>query len=277
MDDKVIDRVDMPATRRGLWLNTKVRFGGYLLEARAAAEAVKRSSRGGPGVEAPFVIFGRGRSGSTLLVNLLDSHPDVTCLGEILRYPVVFPHTYIANCVSHRGAKAVGFKLLSYQLKNGLDLPSGGPFLRKLVKDGYRIVYLHRENLFRHAISNLYAVKRGVYHQDKAAGAPQPKIIIRPKEMLAWMEGSEGLGVYEREALAGLDYTEIRYERDLATPDVQERTTQRLINDLGLPPAPSSAPLRKVTPEALGDFVANIDELTAAVADSRFAPFLKTA
>ncbi len=31
-----------------------------------------------------FIIFGQGRSGSTLLKQLLDSHPEITCEGELL-------------------------------------------------------------------------------------------------------------------------------------------------------------------------------------------------
>lgn len=277
MHDKVIDQVDMPGTKRGLRLKAKFIAGGYILEAEAAVASAMRSLRPGPATKAPFIIFGRGRSGSTLLVKLLDSHPDITCLGEILRYPVTFPNAYIRNCVSSRGHHAVGFKLLSYQLKNGLKLQSGQPLLRRLSNDGYQIIYLHRLNLFRHAISNLYAVKRGVYHHQNHEAGSKTVIRIRPEEILSWMEGSEALGRYEREALEGLPHSEIKYENDLATAEAQQLTYQRIVSDLGLPSVATTAALRKVTPENLGDFVENVDEVLAAVENSRFAGYLKIA
>lgn len=33
-----------------------------------------------------FIIIGSGRSGSTMLKNLLRSHPNITCFGELLNY-----------------------------------------------------------------------------------------------------------------------------------------------------------------------------------------------
>ncbi|HBE17486.1 MAG TPA: hypothetical protein DEG17_03890 [Cyanobacteria bacterium UBA11149] len=42
-----------------------------------------------------FVIFGQGRTGSTLLYSLLNSHPQIHCDEEILEDRVFFPVQYV--------------------------------------------------------------------------------------------------------------------------------------------------------------------------------------
>jgi 16S rRNA G1207 methylase RsmC len=43
--------------------------------------------------ETRFVLFGRGRSGTTALVSMLDDVPRLQCEGEVLHNYVPFPHT----------------------------------------------------------------------------------------------------------------------------------------------------------------------------------------
>ncbi|MFQ5952830.1 MAG: hypothetical protein ACE5JK_05440 [Candidatus Omnitrophota bacterium] len=38
-----------------------------------------------------FIIFGLGRTGSALLVRLLDQNPEIQCDGEMIRFPVLSP------------------------------------------------------------------------------------------------------------------------------------------------------------------------------------------
>ena len=67
-------------------------FVGYAEEAILSFHFLLTSSRKPP---TKFVIFGRGRSGSTLLVSLLNSNPDIHCDGEILSRKKLFPEKVI--------------------------------------------------------------------------------------------------------------------------------------------------------------------------------------
>ena len=92
-----------------------------------------------------FIIFGQGRSGSTLLVDLLNSHPAIYCDDEILMYKVIFPKTYVkARSVSSK-KHVYGFKVKIYQLwhQNILD---SHKFLFHFYKSGWKILYLKRGN-----------------------------------------------------------------------------------------------------------------------------------
>ncbi len=86
-----------------------------------------------------FVIFGSGRSGSTLLTKLLDKHSQIECYGEILRRKMLFPGSYIERCSQTAQKPIFGFKLLSYQLQTTqTSIQNKKTFLSNLVKDGYQ-------------------------------------------------------------------------------------------------------------------------------------------
>lgn len=264
------------ATKRAL--KPKERFGGYLLESKALLDfAVKRLTR--PDSKEPqrrFVLFGRGRSGSTLLVRMLDQHSDIECLGEILRCRVMRPQAYVDHCLGALSAPVAGFKLLSYQLREILELPaqpSGNAFLKHLQAQGYRIVYTRRSNLFRHALSNLYAQKRRTYHQDahSASTAASTQVVISPREMVEWMSGSERLDAYEQAALHGVEHLELIYERDLETPGQQDRTLSRVMAYLGVDAQRTIATLARTTPRDISQFIDNHEELLRELRKTRFA------
>ena len=68
-----------------------------------------------------FAVVGNRRTGSSHLVSLLNSHPDVACWdGEIFSEGEVFdkssyekPRDFLVECVFKINAHAVGFKFLS--------------------------------------------------------------------------------------------------------------------------------------------------------------------
>ncbi|MEM9980263.1 MAG: hypothetical protein AAF808_21770, partial [Cyanobacteria bacterium P01_D01_bin.2] len=77
-----------------------------------------------------FIIFGRGRSGSTALVSLLNCLPKVYCDGEILEQRVLWPQSYVkakAHTVQ-ACATVYGCKILSYQLRDIQHIAQGSNF-----------------------------------------------------------------------------------------------------------------------------------------------------
>src|SRR4030095_16137361 len=66
-----------------------------------------------------FVIYTRGRTGSTVLTDLINSHPDIFCDAEIFNFiycntKVLFPRAYIKSCSKRASIykkKVYGFKV----------------------------------------------------------------------------------------------------------------------------------------------------------------------
>jgi LPS sulfotransferase NodH len=246
------------------------RVGGPVLEAKFA---LARAPQTPPARR--FVLFGRGRSGSTLLLSLLSSHPQVRCAGEELRYRTLAPAAHIRRVLAKGRAEVSGCKLLSYQMRSVHGMAPDTGFLRDLAADGVDILYLKRENLLSHGLSNLYARARRAYHSTDARAGQGRKIHLDPAELIAWMEGSEALNAYEDAVLKGVDALPLTYERDLMTPEAQAATHARLLARFGLAHAPARTDLRKVTPRALPDLVDNSAEVLKALRGTRFARFIE--
>lgn len=239
-------------------------LGGHLLETRAFFKSIAtRNDAGLP--PAYFIFFGRGRSGSTLLVELLDRHPQIACLGEILRFRTFAPASYIRNCMKTCAAPRRGFKLLSYQVRT-LCSPAQQSSIREWMEENrVTVFHLRRENLLRHAVSNIYAARRGAYHSTDKRAARRQSIRIEPEELLHWMDGSKALLEFELAFLEGLDRFEIIYEKHLSDAERQRETYSEILAKLDLPHYPSSTTLKKVTPPDLRELIENFSEIERAL------------
>jgi LPS sulfotransferase NodH len=225
--------------------------------------------------EARFVIFSAGRSGSTLLVGLLDQLPDVHCDDEILHDRVLAPRLFIRGRQARAGGRAYGFKLLTYQVRKVQRIADAGDFLRYLDRRGYRIIYLRRENLLRHALSNLHARHRGSFHHDRADGTPEmAPMTVDLGQLLHWLRGRQRSARYEERALSGLDFLDVVYERDLQPAESHQATADRVAEFVGVPSAPVRATLTRLTTDDVTDFVTNHEEVARFVAGTEFRRYL---
>ena len=148
-----------------------------------------------------YMICCPARSGSTLLVHLLRSHPEVLSYGEILgkkitglsgplgarfaKDPEVMntlerirharPEVYLYSYILHpHGKKAVGFKLKYEELGS----PDYARILDLIKSDtDMKIIFLDRENLFERYVSHYVAVNvTGV----TLVQSNQPNPVVRP-------------------------------------------------------------------------------------------------
>jgi hypothetical protein len=253
------------------------KYRGYVNEVRS----VGRSLAGIFGKkytdpESRFVIFGRGRSGSTLLVRMLDQHDDIACFGELLRSRLIFPERYRDRCMRMSNKPVRGFKLLSYQMTQVMGISPLSGYLRGMQDDGFKIIYIHRENFLRLAISNMLARMRGTFHvaSDSNAKAAEMAFNFPPAEIVNWMEGAERRTAEELQLLAGVDYFDVLYERDLEQPSWQMPTLGRLFRWLGVKEQDVGTDLVQATPRDLRKLIANFAEVEDAIASTPFARFL---
>lgn len=210
-----------------------------------------------------FVIFGSGRSGSTLLVDLLQQLPDLHCEGEILRSRKPFPLVYIRGRAAGFD-KLYGFKLLQYHLQD-IQRVDEGNFLQGLHRAGFRIVHLHRANVARIALSHLYAKHLGSYHLRGEVGRARMQVDL---DVLARDMKSYGRRLAAvQEALGDLPRLQIVYERDLVDPVRHQATVDRIADFLGVRTVPVVTDLMRSTSKDLADFIENHQEVRALVGD----------
>lgn len=226
----------------------------------------------------PFVIVTPGRAGSELLVTLLNSHPSITCDGEILSVPRLNPRRLIdgRRAVSFfRGRHAFGLKLLSPQLADVQGISDPAAFLTRLQGDGWELIRVRRRNLLEQAISWSRSLRYRQYHHRVGDNAKVEAEAVDPLEVLSLTWHFENREKLDDQLFEGLRYTTLIYEDDLIDADAQRRTVERVCRVLGVADAPTSTDLVKWHPRAQRDLISNFDQVAAAVASTRYARYLE--
>ncbi|SFB77720.1 hypothetical protein [Tropicimonas isoalkanivorans] len=221
-----------------------------------------------------FLIFAQGRTGSTLLTSTLNMHSQVVCDDEILGVPRMFPQNFVENRASDSGAHNFGFHVKIYQLSAWQRVDDVGAFLGSLSARGWKIIYLFRENLVRHAVSNVFAEALGAYH-DRGRGGERPRTVyMEPNRLLSDIKLRSRQRTAERTALDGLDHLTLCYERDLEAPDAQKATFTRIQSYLQLQQEDLVPDLRKMVTRPLSDLLQNYEEIQSLLRGRPEARFL---
>jgi len=223
-----------------------------------------------------FLIFAQGRSGSELLVDLLNSSPDVHCDGEILERTVYAPTAWVeAHRWRHRD-RVYGFKVKPRQLLGHQRMADMGRWLAAMDARGYRLVHLRRRNLLRQAVSTIAGRRDGVWHRraDRSASPPEA-FHIDPAEVIRQLELRTRWGRLERAALAGLPHATVCYEDDLVGTERHQATLDRLAAWLDVESQPAVSALRPTNPGDLADRIANYDAVRAALRGGPWARYLE--
>ena len=246
------------------------RWPTYCERSPSTGIARKRTSSGS-------VIFGQGRSGSTLLDSLLDSHPAVTSCDELLRTRARYPWSRLEwfEIKLPASQKAFGFHLKPWHVNRvqELDLDE---FTDELIERDFRFIHLKRENWFLKSLSQSKFFMYRILHARTDREVQDKAVFVDPELLVLLLKEKQEEDETESVVTSKLSYTpeEIIYERDLLAPEQQQATASRIFAFLGLSDAKVSTPLRKVSPKDWRLGVSNAEEIEQAVRDAGFDRFL---
>lgn len=227
-----------------------------------------------------FIIVTIGRTGSTRIRKLLDSHPDVRCHGEVFGESIgqlaqgdaaplerlvaeraADPGEFLVRrALSAPEVRAVGVKILCNQLFDRHP----GLLARLRVERDVRIIHLVRRDGIRRFVSE-WCVGAGLVRHSYSVheSAPEVRPIVIPIEAvradLARVEAERARVVRE---FSGHPFMELGYEDSLEDNGAAMRRVQEFV---GVVPATLSCDLRRVLPEDPRALVANYDEIVAAL------------
>jgi hypothetical protein len=215
-----------------------------------------------------FVIFGLGRSGSTLLKQLLNSHPEIVCEGELLnaeekyvtnplllRLVYRFPYLFFALRSMLSKKPVYGFTLLFYQYSPPAKL------IGKLVKKDWKIIRIYRENSLEQSLSHLVAQQTRVWHRYDNQEIQTPKLVITPEELMNRLNIVNTNKKTETKLFENFAHHKVVYEDDLKNESDWTETTRRIFEYLGVNPAPVSASIKKTYSRPYSEIIENYDEL----------------
>lgn len=222
-----------------------------------------------------FIIFGQGRTGSTLLVDLLNSSPDVYCDEELFFYKLHKPARYVSGKSRLCKAPVYGFKSKIYQIS---DVQQTDPtvFMTRLHRNGWIIIHIERENLLRHSLSAVLAEQRQLYQStsDEIDLREHRSETVPVELLIGEMQQREYYRRKEAAVLQDLPHLHVSYERDLADPEKQQAAMDRIFAALGVPTVEVSTTLRKINSPQLRDDVENYDEMVAALDEVGYKQYL---
>jgi LPS sulfotransferase NodH len=236
-----------------------------------------------------FVIVTAGRTGSTRLRLLLDSHPDIRCHGEVFggnlstlaapdskaledlqaeraAGPARFMQSRVLDAGEHR---AVGFKVLYEQM-----FERWPGLVEALAADqSIRIVHLVRRNGLKRFMSE-YFVGTVTHKHSVLRDEPLPDIqpvTIHVPSLIENLHFLERRKAATREVFKAHLWHEIAYE-DSAEDD--SPALDALLDFLQVSRAPLTVGTRKILPNDLSSLVSNLDEVRAALQSTPFEAFL---
>lgn len=232
----------------------------------------------------PFIVVGAQRTGSTLLVGLLDSHPHIVTGGEALNPKAVeegyiswpraevredaalldlrrhHPAAFIDRLFSVGGAaahRAVGFK---FMYDHGTRQPEALEHLRTI--EGLRVIHIRRRNLLRRLLSHERARQSGEWtvRVGQSGAAEPPKVVLGARACAKDFEYMEAKAAEYDRLFAHRAVHHVVYEELAASP---AEVAGDAIRFLGLDPtADLAVRLRKQSPPMpLADSIENFREL----------------
>jgi LPS sulfotransferase NodH len=222
-----------------------------------------------------FLILTSGRTGSSHLVSLLDSHPDLCCFGELFRqaeasFPFFYvntPHTdpreYLASLAGRVGNRLMGFKLTAHCM-------TIHPEAASLLQDArVRVILLRRANLLAQAVSGSLAKATDVWHSTGPERDPNAQVRIEPKRIVGTLVKLQEQQIALAALCQGHPVFELSYE-DLATGNRLD-DLQRF---LGVEPRPLTSRYRRLDPRPLREKIENWEQVRAALAGTQFEGLL---
>jgi LPS sulfotransferase NodH len=190
----------------------------------------------GTKIEKKFVILAQYRTGSTLLTELLNAHPDIQCDGEIFfqafeKYQkVLFPCLLMEKRFRDAKTTVYGLGLKLEQIQNVLirQIYDSNRFLNKLHTKGWQFIRIKRTNILRQALSNIIANQKGEWHSWSKGIVGQEKIFIDGAQLLRSMQGKERNSLLADRLLENIPHLKIQYEEDLLRTEVHQKTIDRV-------------------------------------------------
>jgi LPS sulfotransferase NodH len=226
----------------------------------------------------PFVILLQGRTGSTLLVECLDSHPLIQCDKERLvgfrkhgaEKQLQWTRQYL-NKPANADVVAVGFKT---KLEDVLDLDGFASILKSC---NARIIVTQRRNLIKMIVSwfnseRIYAAT-GDWNVYETQHLLEP-IEVDPEEfdrrLQLVVKGKERLDAFVKDL--GLQSMSVEYE-DLLLD--QEKTIQKVCAHLNVLYHSMVPTCSKATPDDLRNVVVNFEKLRSCYRGSIYEPMFE--
>ena len=227
---------------------------------------------------AKFILFGQGKTGCSLVANLLESYPQFQYDDEILTFMNFFPKLGVKAMCALSKKKVYGIKILMSQLNVSLDIQGAKKFMHELHSQGWKIIYLKRRNILQQAVEQLmlkFHLYERLFWFWKKAPLKQDIVYLDCKKVIKRIKKDEIYSAQEAEVLANLPHLSIVFEDDLLRVENHQKAIDKVFAYLGLPSVPVKTIFVKTFAEQQSISIQNYEEVRQAISQTKYAKFLE--
>jgi len=247
---------------------------GFSLDKKNSAETKHQKKTFPDSKFTPFIVLTRSRTGSSMLISFLDSHPNIIAEGEIF-------HTIKDNdCLTllekvfaqqSPHIKAKGFKIFYY---HPLDDEQSDIWKHLVNIKNLHVIHLKRRNILRTLISRKIAGSQKVWSVKKASNFLIPSqsksiefnALELEKGFIVTREWEKkGDDLFRNHPLLNVFYEDLVKE--------PEESFKKITGFLGVCYVQPSTDLQKQNPEKTTDLLLNFDELKSHFANTEWQQF----
>lgn len=254
-----------------------------------------------------FVLFGQGKTGCSLLANLLSPYPKFRYEDEILLLNVFAPKLTVKARSQFSRNDLYGIKIKINQLIKDQRVQDPEKFMHELHQQGWKVIYLKRRNILRRVVEQSvisynyarYFLKKdtsSIIREEVSSLFMGPNRIKNSKaknttsrfdsikwdsihidcnELIEKMKNQEMYIAQEEDVLADLPHMTIIFEDDLFETENHQRTAGKVFAYLGLPFVPVKTISLKESYKPLSKLVQNYEELKQVISRTEYAKFLE--
>lgn len=220
-----------------------------------------------------FIVLTRSRTGSNLLIGMLNSHPSIYAKQGIFGRLDGKSIDDVLNKIYSKypnWIKAVGFKIFYYHPQDD----SSGLIWEKLlnIKDFY-VIHLTRKNILKTILSREIAGTTDVWSKTSLSNSipvEKRKVFLNKEELIKKFEETKSWEKKFRKLFSGKNVVNLTYEDFLSNPQTEFK---RICDMLNLKYIYPKTNFKKQNPETLKDLIVNYDDLKKSFSNSEWAEF----
>lgn len=220
-------------------------------------------------------VLAQERTGSTVFMDLLNSHPHILADQHLFYTPSTFPAKWYngRKVFSRKPIRAFKAKVTHTPRQSSVEeVKERLLSLNRSVS----IIHLRRRNKLKQAFSAGVCGSTGVQQRlDGKEIDRRPSINI--EKFMEALSYYSVLTAFEDDALEGIDHLRIEYERDLESSHLHQLTADSVFDYLGLDSHPVSTRLSRTSSRPLWEYVSNYEAVVEAVRASSYRHLLEEA
>ncbi|MGD1906791.1 MAG: hypothetical protein ACFB0C_12450 [Leptolyngbyaceae cyanobacterium] len=221
-------------------------------------------------LKSKFVLVCDYRSGSTLLANLLNQHPEIYCDDEIFipfveskLERVVWPYGYLQGRIINAPKSIYGFDCKVSQIgKMGVNPQNTTTqFFENLYRNNWKFIYLKRVNIVRQSLSNYIANARNQWHDRPSEILERRKVTVDINSFQKEIKSRQKISILSEQLMFKIPHLQVVYEDDLLSSDCHENTIKRICGYLNAPVFYHETDMRRVSTNRLSNDIDNFKEV----------------